>query len=634
MSKVWLSLLVLAGIAWPHGGGHRRPPGMPPPNGGVPPGLRPPLPGGPTTPPTGPPAPPSPPTTPPQGGPVPAPQGPPAPTPPSQPPPQRRPSTNPRTGRATNDTATWRIWWEYNREYLLGLRRMVRRSGAGTVTGRPAEAKPDPMFGRRPEVRDALRGIVDSPRTHEKLKSASFIALGRLGTADDVERFLKAIRGSEHEDTRAAAVLGLGMLPPIEDAALRDRARRGLELQMATGGKGSRRVWEFSYVAAGLRARHDGRLLMALARESASRVWDSFQGAALVYACGVTKDATLLPEVMLAARKGTLGGRKLHDLGRSHAVAALGLLRSPTACGLLESLLRSRRAGIETRRSAALALGRLLREAELDEGQVKAARQVLVHVLEKGRDAALRGYAAIALAGAREPAAIPDLMRIVDRAGNQEVRAYAALALGLAARRVDEKQARRIRRFLIEELSKSKGIEMSSSLTLAAGLAGATEAAELLRRRVAKASLPASVRGAAAEALGLLGQRDAETGEALLTALRHGPPDLVEGATLGLGLLGRRDVAPELVKRLESATSGILQGSLTVALGHLGQSSAVDPLLATLRDETKKRDVRDLAAVALGLLGDPREEDVLFELDAYFNYFATTTLTFELLSIF
>lgn len=629
MSKVWLSLLVLAGVAWSHGGGHRRPPGTPPPNGGVPPGLRP-TPGGPTTPPPGPPAPPSPPTTPPQG---PAPAPPPAPTPPPQPSPGQ-PRTNPRTGRATNDAATWRIWWEYNREYLLGLRHMVRRSGAGTITGRRAGERPDPMAGRRPEVRDALREIVDSPRAHDKLKSASFIALGRLGTTEDVERFLAAIRGSGHEDARAAAALGLGLLPPIEDPALRNKVRRVLERQMATGGDGSRRVWEFCYIAAGLRGRHDGRLVMALARESASRVWDSLQGAVLVYACGVTKDTTLLPEVMLAARKGTLGGRALHDLGRSHAVAALGLMRSPMACDLLGRLLRSRRAGIQTRRAAALTLGRLLREAELDEAQVKGARQVLSRVLEKGNDAALRGYAAIALAGAREPAAIPDLIRVVDRSGNQEVKAYAALGLGLAARRVDEKQARKIRRFLIEELSKSKGIAMSSSLTIAAGLAGANEAAELLRFRVAKTSLPASVRGAAAEALGLLGLRDAETGEALLLALRHGPPDLVEGATLGLGLLGRRDVAPELVGRLKTAKSGILQGSLTVALGHLGQSTAVDPLLETLRDERQQRSVRDLAAVALGLLGDPREQDLLYELDAYFNYFATTALTFELLSIF
>jgi HEAT repeat protein len=554
--------------------------------------------------------------------------------PPSQPTPQPRPSTNPRTGRTANDAATWRIWWEYNREYLLGLRQMIRRSGAGTITGLPDDAPPDPMGGRRADVRDALRALVDSPNTHEKLKSASFIALGRLGTTDDVDRFVEAIRGSEHEDTRAAAILGIGLLPPIEDGARRDKLRRALVQEMETGSKGSRRVWEFAHVAAGLRARYDRRLVMTLARHSAGRVWDSLQGAALVYSCGVTKDMALLPEVMLAARKGTLGGRQLHDLGRSHAVAALGLLRAPMACDLLARLLRSRRAGIQTRRSAALSLGRLLREAELSDDQVKTARQVLLQVLDKGTDAGLRGYAAIALAGGREPAAIHELMQVVDRGGNQELRAYAALGLGLAARRTDEKQAQKIRRFLIEELGKTKAIAMASSLTIAAGLAGATEAAELLRDRVAKASLPASVRGAAAEALGLLGLRDKETGDALLEALRHGPPDLVEGATLGLGLLGRRDVAQELIKRLETTSSGILQGSLTMALGHIGQGSAVEPLLKTLRDTRQNRVVRDLAAVALGLLGDPREQDILFELDAYFNYFATTTLTYELLTIF
>jgi len=116
--------------------------------------------------------------------------------------------------------------------------------------------------------------------------------------------------------------------------------------------------------------------------------------------------------------------------------------------------------------------------------------------------------------------------------------------------------------------------------------------------------------------------------------LREGRPELVEGATIGLGLLGRRGVAPVLVKGLENASTGILQGAFTMALGNLGQSGAVDPLLEALRNKRTKRVVRDLAAVALGLLGDPRDDDVLFELDAYFNYFATTTLTHELLTIF
>ena len=41
-----------------------------------------------------------------------------------------------------------------------------------------------------------------------------------------------------------------------------------------------------------------------------------------------------------------------------------------------------------------------------------------------------------------------------------------------------------------------------------------------------------------------------------------------------------------------------------------------------------------MAAVALGLLGDPRDEDPLFALDADFNYLATTHTTHELIRLY
>jgi hypothetical protein len=44
--------------------------------------------------------------------------------------------------------------------------------------------------------------------------------------------------------------------------------------------------------------------------------------------------------------------------------------------------------------------------------------------------------------------------------------------------------------------------------------------------------------------------------------------------------------------------------------------------------------VREFAAVALGLLGDAREQDVLFDIDADFNYLATTDTTYELLRLY
>jgi len=614
-----------------HGGGHRRPPPGPP--GQVPPGYRKPVP--PPTPPTPPGTPPiRPPTTPnpPGGGPQP-PQGPapaPAPTPPAPGGGAPTTPTRPRGGAAGVDRS-WRIWWEYNREYLLGLRQRIRDSQRVTITGE-GPTRRDPVEHRRDDIRAALRELVTKKATHPQLKASAFIALGRAGTEEDVPVFLAALAGAGDDDEQSAAVLGLGILPPCADPALREAVRTRLEDVIANNP--SRRVREFAHIATGLRARHDPRLCMTLARQCSLFVRDSFDGAALAYACGITRDEVLLPEVMLAARNGRLGGVELPDLARSHAVAGIGHLQTALSLDLCVSLLRSRRAGVETRRSAALSLGRLLREMELTEGQARPVYKVLLQQLDKGRDAALRGYCAIALGGARRPQGIVELRGLVDHSGNEPLKAYAALALGLAARGLDEKQARHVRTFLVEELDKCNSAELGPALSLAVGLAGATEGRELLLARVTRTSAPAEVRGAAAEALGLLGEPTPEAAAALRAALADGPADLIEGATLGLGLMGRRGLAPELVKRLEGTSAGILQGSLVFALGHLGEASAVDPLLAVLRDTRQPRVIRELAAVALGLLAAPAEHDALFDLDAWFNPFATTPVTNELLTIF
>ena len=337
---------------------------------------------------------------------------------------------------------------------------------------------------------------------------------------------------------------------------------------------------------------------------------------------------------MYAARRGVMGGVKLDDVARSHATAGLGFMRSPLAVHTLLLVLKSRRAGVHARRSAVLSLGRLLREMQLDEDMGKRVRKEVLKAFRKDSDAVLRAYAAIALAGANEPMAVDELMRVVERSGNPVVKPYAALALGLAARRLEKKEADTVRAFLRERASKEKEIEFSSALTLALGLAGDVESRGHLLERVTSTKLSAPVRASAAEALGLLRHSDPEVDAALLDALHNGPPQLVESASLALGLVGRRSTAQELLKRFKTAESGMLQGALTLALGHLSQSTAVDPLLAILEDKALNRVTRDLAAVALGLLGDPREKDVLFELDAYFNYFATSILTNELLQIF
>ena len=71
-----------------------------------------------------------------------------------------------------------------------------------------------------------------------------------------------------------------------------------------------------------------------------------------------------------------------------------------------------------------------------------------------------------------------------------------------------------------------------------------------------------------------------------------------------------------------------------LALGHLGSPGSVKPLIEIAGDKTRTGIVREFACVALGLLGDDREIDPLFDLDADFNYFATTVATNELIRLY
>ena len=225
-------------------------------------------------------------------------------------------------------------------------------------------------------------------------------------------------------------------------------------------------------------------------------------------------------------------------------------------------------------------------------------------------------------------------MDAIDYGGNASVKPYAALALGLASFRRDTDLARRIGNFLSNELEKTREPELASALSIALGMSGAPRAEKMLVERVAIPKLPASVRGAAAVGLGLLGKASPATHEVLLDTLRTGRSDLIGDVALALGMLGQRTTAPVLVGMLAGQRSSTHEGRIMLALGHLGHAAAVEPLLKVLQDARARTLVREFAAVALGLLGDAREQDVLFDIDADFNYLATTDTTYELLRLY
>jgi len=574
--------------------------------------------------------------------PTPDPTRPKGPQPPSQPGrgpgsggPTTRPGGRPTVrGRASAGDATWRIWWELNREHVVGLRGLLRQRV--TLTG-PAggPVRTDPLGSRRADVVAALRRVAarGSGRT---LRAAALIALGRTGGEEDARLCVALLKDDRQpRDVREGAAIGLGMLPAFEDEATRRKVALYLAYVLDHPSVLPARARGLTILAMGMRARTDPLLRMRLVGYATGRLPTGEEAANVAYACGLTGDAIIVPELLRAARKGTLAGQRLSDGERSLAVQSLALLGDPNVIDTVVRVLRSRRAGLDTRRGAALAVGRILREQDIDSTTAARAAQALRQVFEKSNDTALRGFCAVGLGGARRPAATRLLRDSIDGGGRTDVKPYCALALGLAARTLDEEEGRKIRSFLIGELHKARQLELTAALTIALGLARAHEATELLLARVRDQGLPAPSRAAAAQALGLMGSAPREAVETLVRVARREPSgQLLEDAVLALGLMGQRAVARDLVALLPKAGSSQTQGRIILALSYLNHSAAVEPLLEVLGDAHQATLAREFAAVALGLLGDRRDEDVLFKLDAHFNFFSGTRASRELVRLY
>jgi HEAT repeat protein len=521
------------------------------------------------------------------------------------------------------------MWWERNREYVVKMRSLLRRSTA--VTGNRAAGPRDPMKGKRDAILKTLRRLAREAKDRS-LRAAAVMALGRMGGDEDAFLFLRLLReNKEGAVVVEAAAVALGILPPLEGPA-REQTRAFLRETIRAPQRLPTRARGLLLLAAGLRARRDADTVLALQARGSGRKLKSDETANLIYALGLSGHPLVVPEVILAAREGTFARRGLVDLNRAHAVQALAFVEAPHRVGLLTTVLRSRRARLQTKRSAAMVLARLLREADPPPGEREAARRALLRTLRDGQDITLRGFAALAMGGARPPCGIANLKATAQSDPEVRLRPYALLALGLAARDEDDAS---IRKFLVKKLRDAGESEQVASTAIALGLARAHEATGLLLKRLGRNSA-VPVRGAAAQGLGLMESRSAHVMQTLLTLAgeKSAPARLLEDVALALGFSGRRDVALKLVDLLRQSSSSLVQARIILALGHLDHGGTIEPLHEILKDERERTIVREFASVALAFMGDRRDEDVLFDLDAYFNLYATTSATHELMRLY
>jgi HEAT repeat protein len=545
------------------------------------------------------------------------------------------------------DASAWQLWWNFNRDPLLDLTSRI---------GERARATGDDPLAVRRKIRQAFAQLAlpelarllvdggDSSMVRESILAIARVSNGEIPNKIDLEHHARFFLSDPNAEVRMASILALGIQGdpqgiPLLSSLLRDDD----DAHDLVEGRVSERDRSLAALALGMIAKHTEWTEMRtdLARLMSAEI----QGAPWQVGVACT---LALGQMPLDPCKGTTpkeqqleGGHVCqnsvlsllsslalatseHAWLRAHAACSAGRLasgaqaevRGEVADVLLYLVDPRADVGQEIRLGALIGLGLLVREPS---GAVdgKALECLLEHA--KRDDGMARRFSLVALAEvggrARLPAervaALRDLLASELGTGRKENSGWAALALGVFARGEDQDRETK------------------------------SWAANLLRGAVDGANSPGDA-GAAALALGLVGDSSAATCESLLRQYRRfqDPAFRVFGG-LALGLLAIPEAKPLLAAAfgrdasvavplrllgdgdvvqalLERAHGSDLPDAVDAvrALGRTHAAEAVGPLVEIVAE---KRLSPALRATAIAALGDLADEDPVHWTSIYAN---------------
>ncbi|HYC78012.1 MAG TPA: HEAT repeat domain-containing protein [Planctomycetota bacterium] len=228
---------------------------------------------------------------------------------------------------------------------------------------------------------------------------------------------------------------------------------------------------------------------------------------------------------------------------RRMMLIALGRVGSPMTVAVLASNLQASER--QDRAFAALGLG-LARATE----QAPALRKAFLD----GGDQSFRGAVAVALALMRDPEALPLMVDYARKSGDVVLLSHVQWALVLSGDRAAADAAERVHR-------EARDHHLRAASALATGFLGHTPSQPALFEQL-RVGGDRIVRGSAATALGRMG--DVMTIEPLLRILEgEREQDLSRAyAATALGILGRRDAAPELARLYVDADASVRHEAL------------------------------------------------------------------------
>ena len=536
---------------------------------------------------------------------------------------------------ASDANVTWAAWWFFNDDRFLNLKAKVRADEAQTENADlfMGEDTSDAGINKIP-AKKIREGVLPVLRLALKdsfydTRAAAVIALGKCGMPDDLAE-IKSVLGDRDKRVRESAALAMGILGNKEAIPTLIEIMNNTKWakkELREGGEVLPRTRAFAALAIGLIGRRtdisDTQGLSALVklmnddRETKSQM-DLAVGP--IVALGIMKSKDAIPELVKY-----LKNKRNRTVARSFAATSLGKIGDRSALEpLLASLKDKQNAVVQ---SSTMALGQILEPT--DEKEVKRVKKMV----SSSADIAVKNFAIMSLAQIGGEDNRQYITKLVTK-GKALQKPFASLAVGVFYYNNPEFDHREAAGKIIhKEFKSTKNPSDLGAHAIALGLMKYDTAGGDILKTLNKGG-QASLRQHLAISLGLMDYRDSIK-DIREIVKEKGDVDLRRNSAIALGLLGDRGAMKFLSEEISnSSNTQPVLGAVTRGLGFIGDASAVPLLTEMVKDTKKYKDnTRAFSAVALGLLGDKDPLPFASTIAENNNYIQRTDAIREVLTI-
>jgi HEAT repeat protein len=554
----------------------------------------------------------------------------------------------------------WLFWWNYNKDEILNLKAKVKAMEKKVSTSSSehffgdsgdrnrSESKAPTEAMIQQEIVPALVNVVGDKNIHADIRGGALIALARCGKSmAHVKTFFAVAKHDSGEDkvVQESAILALGILQ-LKNPEIRD-----FLINLVDNMDVPFRARCFASISLGLLQDNSDEVFAALERRLDGREVTPDVPICALLTIGMIGDNKQVPKLMKWLSEGRIGKNRLNDLEKAYLVGALGKIGDAQALKAVEGTLRKK--GLYTRRTAMIAFGQIVPQAE--PGVQMEYLKKLVSYLKNEGDTTAKNFGIISIGRIAGQDDAPEKVRdasisvLIDQfknGGRTTERPYAALALGLVCFEGNKKVSKpaemkyKLAGIVRGELQKLKGDKTAlAALAISLGMMGDSDkkTVALLSKILGDRGLDKKLRGSAAVALGMIGDNSAKT--VIIKALQErADRDLRVDTAVAAGLLGDSSAVKELVEVVsDPKASQFVLGSVALALGQIGDYQAIKPLVKILEPEKTNGSYPDLTralvAVALGQIANREDLRVLFRISKDINYRASVSALDEVLTI-